>query len=135
MTDKTKRTFKDSMAAYNAGHLLDLVRDFTADDCYAHGGWLKPVGWWIDDHTGQRKIGDIYNETFLEWHFFAFHSLDLRLAKLDPSENIQPGDESTAPEPEAPHFGRYANYFERYAEQIGRATSKAVGKIRRRKLR
>jgi hypothetical protein len=129
----TDVSFKKARAAYEGWHLLDLempngraLRDFTADDCYAYGGWLKPVGWWIDDHTGQRKIGDVYNETFLGWHFFAFHSLDLRWAKADPNENVQPGDEFEHGqwEPPATNFGRHANHFARYAEQIGRAISK-----------
>jgi hypothetical protein len=75
------RTFKDFRAAYNAGHLLDLempngraLRDCTADDCFAYGGWLKDVGWRVrhgwrfrhgngDDqiyHAGKMTVGDAY---------------------------------------------------------------------------
>jgi hypothetical protein len=139
----TKPTFKDSVAAYNARRLLDLkmsngklLRDFTPDNCYAHGGWLTAVGWWIDDHTGQRKIGDVFGEKMLGLYFMVFHGpWQVWFAKADPSENVQPGDEfdGTRLEPEEPHFGRHANHFARYAEQIGRATSKAAGRIRRRR--
>jgi hypothetical protein len=148
-------TFKDFRAAYEAGRLLDLeingraLRTFTADDCYAFGGWLKDVGWRVRhgwsfrhgndqvDDTGSMTVGDTYNETTLGWSFLVSHALDLNWAKADPSENVQPGDEfdGTQWEPEVPHFGRHASHFARYAEQIGKAISRGSDKIRGRKLR
>lgn len=140
----TKPTFKDSVAAYKSGRLLDLgmsngklLRDFTPDNCYAHGGWLKTVGWWIDDHTGQRKIGDVYNETLLGWSFMVFYGpWEIWFSKAEPSDNVpQPGDEFDGEqwEPETPRFGQYANHFARYGAEISKATSKVAGRIRRRR--
>jgi hypothetical protein len=85
-------SFTKMKAAYKSGHLLDLkmpnskaLRDFTAKNCFAYGGWLKDVGrrvrrgWSFRygydqvDHTGKMTVGDTYRETTLGWSFLAFH--------------------------------------------------------------
>jgi hypothetical protein len=103
------KSFTDFMAAYKSGHLLDLempngraLRDCTADDCFAYGGWLEKVGrrvrhgWSAGndqvDHTGRMTVGDTYKEVALQWQFLAFHVLELQWAPAHPS-NVDPGDE------------------------------------------
>jgi hypothetical protein len=99
-------SFAKMKAAYKAGHLLDLempngraLRDCTADDCFAaRDNWLKEVGvkvhnGWSNnpDRTGNRKVSEVYNETTLGWHFFAFHYKGkLQWAGPNP---VDPGDE------------------------------------------
>jgi len=85
-------SFTTMRAAYKAGHLLDMempngraLRNCTASDCLAFGGWLKDVGLRVRrgwsfrygtdqvDRTGKMTVGDTYNETMLGLSFLAFH--------------------------------------------------------------
>ena len=137
----TRTNFKAQAIAYGAGRLMDSkdtngreLRDYVADDCYVHGGWLAPVGWWIDNPAGKKTVGEVYSETMLGLSFMAFHGpWEIWMAlSADPTEvenRPQPGDEFDANrwEPEEPHFGRYHNHFEQYAAQVEKATAKKKG--------